>query len=266
MKISKIFLMAGLTMMSFMATSCGSSDDWAPGDPSLVGGQNVYFDTEENVALPMDGNTFEVTFARTTTSGDLTIPVNFSTPTPDIFTDVPKTVTFASGADKAKITITCKSDMEVFHTYRATITIDQQYTQSYIKDAKNCPKAELNVIKEDYKPYKSGTYYSEFFGTEEPAVMEVSELKKLYRFKHVAADQTFHFTVDPLADGAISIVEAKIPTAYVHATYGPVTANRTNKPSFVEVEDGVTTYYFNFEYTVDAGSFGDAYDYFVVNP
>jgi hypothetical protein len=120
------------------------------------------------------------------------------------------------------------------------------------------------VIKEDYKPYKSGTYYSEFFGTEEPAVMEVSELKKLYRFKHVAADQTFNFTVD--ADNNIKVVEAKIPTAYVHPTYGPITANRTNKPSFIEVEDGVTTYYFNFEYTVDAGSFGDAYDYFVVNP
>ena len=264
MKISKIFLMAGLTMMSFMATSCGSNDDWAPGDPSLVGGQNVYLNTAENIELPMDGNTFEVTFARTTTSGELTIPVNFSTPTPEVFTDVPKTVTFASGADKATITITCKSDMEVLRTYRATITIDQQYTQAYIDNETNCPKAELKVIKVDYKPFKNGTYYSEFFGTEEPAVLEYSEIKKLYRFKHVAADQTFNFTVD--ADNNIKVVEAKIPTSYVHATYGAVTANRTNKPSYIEVEDGVTTYYFNFEYTVDAGSFGDAYDYFVVNP
>ena len=152
----------------------------------------------------------------------------------------------------------------MFHTYRATITIDQQYTQAYIDNETNCPKAELKVVKEDYKPFKNGTYYSEFFETEEPAVMEYSEMKKLYRFKHVAADQTFNFTVD--ADNNIKVVEAKIPTSYVHATYGPITANRTNKPSFVEVEDGVTTYYFNFEYTVDAGSFGDAYDYFVVNP
>jgi hypothetical protein len=264
MKISKIFLMAGLIMMSFMATSCGSNDDWAPGDPSLVGGQNVYLNTAENIELPMDGNTFEVTFARTTTSGELTIPVNFSTPTPEVFTDVPKTVTFASGADKATITITCKSDMEVLRTYRATITIDQQYTQAYIDNETNCPKAELKVIKVDYKPFKNGTYYSEFFGTEEPAVLEYSEIKKLYRFKHVAADQTFNFTVD--ADNNIKVVEAKIPTSYVHATYGAVTANRTNKPSYIEVEDGVTTYYFNFEYTVSAGSFGDAYDYFVVNP
>ena len=264
MKISKIFLMAGLTMMSFMATSCGSNDDWAPGDPSLVGGQNVYLNTAENIELPMDGNTFEVTFARTTTSGELTVPVYFSTPTPEVFTDVPKTVTFASGADKATITITCKSDMEVLRTYRATITIDQQYTQAYIDNETNCPKAELKVIKVDYKPFKNGTYYSEFFGTEEPAVLEYSEIKKLYRFKHVAADQTFNFTVD--ADNNIKVVEAKIPTSYVHATYGAVTANRTNKPSYIEVEDGVTTYYFNFEYTVDAGSFGDAYDYFVVNP
>ncbi len=264
MKISKIFLMAGLAMMTFVATSCSSKDDWAPGEPTTSGGQNVYLDTEESIALPLDGNTFEVTFKRTATSGDLTIPVNFSTPTPEIFTDVPSTVTFASGAAEAKITITCKSDMEVFHTYRATITIDQQYTTQYADVETNCPKAELNVIKEDYKPFKNGTYYSEFFETEEPAVLEYSEMKKLYRFKHVAADQTFNFTVD--ADNNIKVVEAKIPTAYVHPTYGPITANRTNKPSFIEVEDGVTTYYFNFEYTVDAGSFGDAYDYFVVNP
>lgn len=251
-------------MMTFVATSCSSKDDWAPGEPTTSGGQNVYLDTEESIALPLDGNTFEVTFKRTATSGDLTIPVNFSTPTPEIFTDVPSTVTFASGAAEAKITITCKSDMEVFHTYRATITIDQQYTTQYADVETNCPKAELNVIKEDYKPFKNGTYYSEFFETEEPAVLEYSEMKKLYRFKHVAADQTFNFTVD--ADNNIKVVEAKIPTAYVHPTYGPITANRTNKPSFIEVEDGVTTYYFNFEYTVDAGSFGDAYDYFVVNP
>jgi hypothetical protein len=154
--------------------------------------------------------------------------------------------------------------MEVFHTYRATITIDQKYTTQYVDSVINCPKAELNVIKEDYKPFKNGTYYSQFFETEAPAVLEYSEMMDLYRFKNVAEGQTFTFTVDE--DNNISIVEAKFATNYVHGTYGPITANRTNKPSFVEVEDGVTTYYFNFEYTVDAGSFGDAYDYFVVNP
>ena len=264
MKISKIFLMAGLAIMTIVATSCSSKDDWAPGEPTTSGGQNVYLDTEENIALPMDGNTFEVTFKRTTTNGDLTIPVNFSTPTPEIFTSVPSTVTFASGASEAKITITCKQDMEVFHTYRATITIDQQYTMQYADAETNCPKAELNVIKEDYQPFKSGTYYSQFFETEEPAVLEYSEMMDVYRFKDVTEGQTFTFTVDE--DNNISIIEAKIPTSYVHSSYGPITANRTNKPSFVEVEDGVTTYYFNFEYTVNAGSFGAYYDYFVVNP
>lgn len=264
MKISKIFLMAGLAMMTIVAASCSSKDDWTPGEATTSGGQNVYFDTEESIALPLDGNTFDVTFKRTNTSGELTIPVNFSTPTPEIFTSVPSTVTFASGADEATITIACKQDMEVFHTYRATITIDQKYTTQYVDSVINCPKAELNVIKEDYKPFKNGTYYSQFFETEAPAVLEYSEMMDLYRFKNVAEGQTFTFTVDE--DNNISIVEAKFATNYVHGTYGPITANRTNKPSFVEVEDGVTTYYFNFEYTVDAGSFGDAYDYFVVNP
>ena len=264
MKINKIFLMAGVAMMSFLATSCSNDDDYAPGAPTNSQGLNVYLDTEENVALPLDGNTFDVRFVRNNTSGELTIPVNFSTPTPEIFTSVPSSVTFPSGAEEAIITITCKSDIEVFHTYRATITIDEQYTTQYADDETNCPKAELNVVKEDFKPFKTGTYYSQFFETEEPGtVLEYSEMKNMYRFQHVAADQTYTFVVDD--ENNIHVNEAKIETAYVHPTYGLITANRTNKPSLIEVEDGVTTYYINFEYTVSAGSFGAYYDYFVVD-
>ena len=264
MKINKIFLMAGIAMMSFMATSCGDDDDWNPGASTNSQKLNVYLDTEENVALPLDGNSFDVRFVRNNTSGELTIPVNFATPTPEIFTNVPSSVTFPSGAEEATITITCKSDIEVFHTYRATITIDEQYTTQYADEETNCPKAELNIVKEDFQPFKKGTYYSQFFETEEPeTVLEYSELKGVYRFKHVAADQTYTFVVDE--ENNIIVNEANIVTAYVHPTYGVITANRTKKPSLIEVEDGVTTYYINFEYTVSAGSFGDYYDYFVVD-
>ena len=199
MKISKIFLMAGLAMMTFVATSCSSKDDWAPGEPTTSGGQNVYLDTEESIALPLDGNTFEVTFKRTATSGDLTIPVNFSTPTPEIFTDVPSTVTFASGAAEAKITITCKSDMEVFHTYRATITIDQQYTTQYADAETNCPKAELNVIKEDYKPLQEKVSAVQensldFFSTPAKIVVGINEIS--YTVENDKCEMTGFFNHD----------------------------------------------------------------------
>lgn len=264
MKINKIFLLAGVAMMSFMATSCGSDDDYAPGAPTNSEGLNVFFSTEENIALPLDGNTFDVTFVRNNTSGELTIPVNFSTSTPEIFTSVPSSVTFPSGAKEAVITIACNPDMEVFHTYHATITIDEKYTTQYADDRTNRPRAELNVVKEDFKPYLTGTYYSQFFETEEPGtVLEYSEMKKVFRFQHVAVDLNYTFVVDE--DNNIHVNEAMISTGYDHPSYGLITANRTKKPSLIEVEGGVTTYYINFEYTVSLGSFGDYYDYFVVN-
>lgn len=263
MKLNKLFLMTGLAVMSLMAASCSDDDDWSAGAPSNAQGLNVYIGSSNNIALPVDGNTFEVTYVRNNTNGALTIPVNFNTGTPEIFTSVPSQVTFNDGEEEATITITCVNEMEMFKTYKATISIDEQYTTQYADTTANCPRAELNVVKEDYKPFKTGTYFSQFWETEEPGtVLEYSEILKTYRIQDVAAGQTFTFKVDEANN--ISIVEPQIYTGYDHATYGSIYAKPVaSKPSMYDPEDNA--YYFGFDYVVSAGSFGSYYDYFVVD-
>lgn len=264
MKLNKIFLMAGVAMTMFMAASCSDDDSWSAGSQTNADSLNVFIASDNNVALSVDGNTFTVVYGRNKTNGSLTIPVEFSTGTPDIFTDVPASVTFADGQAYDTITITCKKDMEMFKTYRATITIPEQYTTQYADVQTNLPRAELNVVKEDYKPFKSGKYYSQFFldpGEEQDVVMEHSDLLGYYRFKDVVFGQTFRFTVDD--ENNIQFVEGSFATNYVHPSYGMISAKpASNKPSLFDPDDN--TYYFGFEYTVSAGSFGSYYDYFVV--
>lgn len=268
MKLNKLFLMTGLAVMSLMAASCSDDDDWSAGAPSNAQGLNVYIGSSNNIAIPMDGNTFEVTYVRNNTSGALTIPVNFSTPTPEIFTSVPSQVTFNDGEEEATITITCSDEMTVFKTYKATIIVDEQYTTQYADTTANCPRAELNIVKEDYKPFKTGTYYSQFNETEDPGiVLQFSEKKQTYRISVENSEfaHTFTFKVD--GEGNIIFQEPSIAQGWAYPGYGDVYAQpATDKPSLYDPEENV--YYFGFKYVIPAagvGFNGTYYDYFVVD-
>jgi len=267
MKLNKIFLMAGVAMTMFMAASCSDDDNWSAGPQTNADSLNVFIASDNNVAIPLDGNTFTVVYGRNKTNGSLTIPVEFSTGTPDIFTDVPTSLTFADGAAFDTITITCKNDMELFTTYRATITIPEQYTTQYADDEFNLPRAELNVVKEDYKLFKKGTYYSVFNEAEvHDNVLEYSQIKGFYRVKvsDAAMEHTFTFVVNE--DNSITINEGQIYQGWDYPGYGGVYAMvAADKPSLYDPDDNA--YYFGFMYAIPAAgvSFkGSYYDYFVV--
>ena len=268
MKLNKLFLMTGLAVMSLMAASCSDDDDWSAGAPSNAQGLNVYIGSSNNIALPVDGNTFEVTYVRNNTSGALTIPVNFNTGTPEIFTSVPSQVTFNDGEEEATITITCVNEMKMFKTYKATISIDEQYTTQYADTTANCPRAELNIVKEDYKPFKTGTYYSQFNEAEVAnSVLEFSEILKCYRIKidDEAMAHTFTFTVDD--ENNITINEPSISQGWAYPGYGDVYAQpAADKASMFDPDDNA--YYFGFKYVIPAagvGFSGSYYDAFVVS-
>ena len=268
MKLNKIFLMAGVVMTMFMAASCSDDDSWSAGNATNADSLNVYVVSDNNVALPFEGNTFEVTFGRNNTTGSLTVPLEFSTGTPDIFTNVPGSVTFEDGKDEASITITCKSDMAMFTTYRATIVIPEQFTKQYAKIEENLPRAELSVVKEDYKPYKTGTYVSAFNECEvADNVLEYSEIKGAYRVKVVdpAMEHTFTFVLNK--DNSITINEGQIYQGWEYPGYGGVYAMAAaDKPSSYNPE--TKTYSFGFKYAIPAAgaSFkGSYYDTFTEN-
>ena len=263
--------MAGIAVMSLMAVSCSDDDDWSAGNPTNEKGLNVYIASNNNVVLPVDGNTFEVTYVRNITDGELTIPVKFSTGTPEIFTSVPTSVTFASGQAEAKASFSCINDMEMFKTYNATIVIDEQYTTQYADTVVNLPRAELNIVKEDYKLFKKGTYLSWWTEEPEPAELQYSEILGSYRFSaQTSGEFTFAFTLGKAdEDGTLPItysksfvnVGAATSAAWAHPSYGIMTMKgNASKPSYYDPK--TKTYMFAIQFTVAAGSFGTYYDTF----
>lgn len=272
MKLNKIFLMAGVVMTMFMAASCSDDDGWSAGNKTNADSLNVYIASDDNIVLPVDGNTFEVKFARNNTNGELTIPINFSTGTPEIFTNVPTSVTFANGLAEATASFTCISELEMFKAYRATIVIDEQYTTQYANKATNMPRAELKIVKEDYKVAKKGTYISAWTEEEEPAELEYSQILDSYRFNCQTSGQfTYVFTLgkaeedgtQPITFSDSFINNGSVTSAeWAHPTYGVVTIKgSTKKPSFYD--PGTKTYWFDIKFTVAAGSFGNYYDVFI---
>jgi hypothetical protein len=270
MKLNKIFI-AGIAVMSIMAVSCSDDDDWSAGNPTNAKGLNVYIASNNNVVLPVDGNTFEVTYVRNITDGELTIPVKCSTSTPGIFTSIPTSVTFASGQAEATATFSCIPEMEMFKTYSATIVVDEQYTTQYADTTINLPRAELSIVKEDYKVAKKGTYLSWWTEEPEPAELQYSEILGSYRFNaQTSGEFTFVFKLGKAnEDGTLPItysdsfvnVGAATSPAWAHSTYGIMTMKGSKKKASY-YDPATKTYWFDVNFTVSAGSFGNYYDTF----
>ena len=64
MKLNKIFLMAGVAMTMFMAASCSDDDNWSAGPQTNADSLNVFIASDNNVAIPLDGNTFTVVYGQ----------------------------------------------------------------------------------------------------------------------------------------------------------------------------------------------------------
>lgn len=133
MKLYKLFSAIGLiAAMSF--TACTDEVDYTPAPE--VNTPGVYFSSEEEVTFTIDAQSGAqvITLYRLTGDGELTVPVAATGDT-DKFS-VPASVTFASGATSAPVSITPLVDaMENFATYSLNLTIDEEFTSPYILNA-----------------------------------------------------------------------------------------------------------------------------------
>lgn len=256
--------------------SCSDDDDWSAGKPANAENINVYMPDDGSAAVAMspDENSFTVTVARTSGSGELTVPLKtlnangYDADGNSLFS-VPESVTFADGETEKEITVTCSESMEMFKTYRLTLSVPEDYTMPYSDSDSNLPRREINVVKEDYKPFAAGTYYSDFWGDDdgtpyqETATLEYSEIKDMYRFSNIVTGQTFTFSVDE--DNKIEFGDSKYNTGYAHPSYGDIYISPSEDEEYPSYYDPQTkTFYFGWEYTVSAGSFGDYYEWFTV--
>lgn len=270
------FIIFPLLAAVFAFCSCSDDDEWSVGKQTNAAGINVYLPNVDgsSIALASTENSFTLTVARSTESGELTVPLKVANANGydkdgNSLFSVPESVTFSNGEKEKTITVSCSDNMDMFKTYNLTVIIPEEYTKPYSVDADNMPRKELNIIKEDYKTVASGKYYADFWGDdngipyEEEATLEYSEIKKMYRVKNVIFGQTFTFSIGE--DNSIEFGDSKYSTGYIHPSYGEIYISPSENEEYPSYYDPDTKkYYFGFEYTVSAGSFGDYYEWFKV--
>lgn len=274
-RFSKLIIFP-LLAAAFALGSCSDDDDWSAGKPANAEGVNVYMPASDGAAIVLapEENSFTFTVERNSANGELTVPLTVSNSNGydnggNSLFSVPSAVTFADGEKEKTITVACSESMEMFKTYYITVSVPEEYTNPYSSSEESLPRKELNIVKEDYKAYATGTYYSDFWGDDdgtpyqEPATIEYSEIKNMYRFSNVVTGQTFTFTVNE--DNTIEFGDAKYDTGYVHPSYGNIYISPSESEDYPSYYDPDTkTFYFGWEYTVSAGSFGDYYEWFAV--
>lgn len=261
-------LIAGALCVSTGLTGCSDDDNYTPGNVTNSNGLNISFENTANITLSPEETSFKVTLTRNNTTGDMTVPIKAISVT-NAFT-VPSEVTFKSGESTAEITVDVDKDIEMFTNYKLTLSLAEEYTTPYdsasVADGKT-PRAELNVIKEDYEPYATGTVTSNFMGDDDgnPAIetektLEYSKIKNLYRIKSFwgSGSGDLLFTWD--GKDKVATAESSIPTGISVGSYGEATANFKE----ASYNEATKTFDFNLEFTVSAGSFGALDELFTI--
>lgn len=274
-------------------TACNKNDyEYEPGK-ATSNNKALYFDDEENVTMALTDNEVTITLNRVdTVSGlpELTVPLIVNS-APD-FVTVPKSVTFAAGKDKADVKLAIGEGMKPFVTYMVKISIPEEYTQAYAADA-GSPVYCFNILKEDWATIANGKFTSTVLWKETlEKTLEYSEYMDLYRFPDLIVEGTnvyFYFNEEEVTEKTEAGTDTtyvkqdfyftdangkhitKFSTGYFHPTYGEVSATILEDydmgyEEFIseETEELVMRFFWPWEITVAAGSFGAAYQYYRV--
>lgn len=267
--MKKNIILMALAVAAFAA--CDKSVPYEPGAPMNLDNPNVYFSAYNSTktVLASDATEFEVAILRDDVETALTLPLNSACSYEGIFT-VPETVEFPAGVDSVSFKVQVSDKVEMFQTYQLHLSVPEEYTHAYVPVETTGPKFIANVVKEDYAPYATGLYYDTFwYETAYASVLEYSPLKDEYRIQDAwMTGVGISFTWDK-EKNVVKMGADKYVTGLVHSTYGAVTANVLGA-SYVHYEagqllkDACDAFYFDFKWTVSAGSFGEYPNLFIV--
>ncbi len=256
--MNKIFKLALSAFVALSFTACTEEVDYTPATPSNVNDQ-VYFLASNSAAPVMQkaDTQFTVLVGRDNSSAAQSVPLKVTNPNADIFT-VPETIEFAAGEAEKELVITTSEKMEYCKSYYLKLEIPSEFVNPY-NTQDNHPVVIMNVMKEDFELYATGTYTSNFFGGSWAQDMEYSPATDTYRFPNLYADgYHYAFTWDGTS---IKAAKSKVESGYVHSTYGmcsittEATAYRADSKAFL----------FQFNWTIpDGRTFGSFVAQFVL--
>lgn len=159
MKYIKILSFAAIVSLAF---ACQKQEypafEYGPEDV-MEGKTEVYFPTTfVNVEMEPTTETFEVTVARTVSTGALSVPITVFDPA-GVF-DVPATVDFAAGEEEAVLTVGV-TRMELETDYEFTLYIPADYYYAYKADSEASTKISFHFagLKQKWNDAGTCTFY-----------------------------------------------------------------------------------------------------------
>lgn len=180
MRIDKLFVIGAMLVGAFAFSACSDDDDYKAGEPA--GENNVTFLTYSNPVMEKTATSFDVVLNRHTTQGTLSVPLE-KLIVPEGW-NVPETANFAAGDSLATITVTPAADMSLNTDYDFVLRVPESYTNSYMQKNGEVNTYKVEVVKEDYVPFATGTYDETFFTKAQwPVTIEYSPALDVYRIK-----------------------------------------------------------------------------------
>ena len=180
MRIDKLFVIGAMLVGAFAFSACSDDDDYKAGEPA--GENNVTFLTYSNPVMEKTATSFDVVLSRHTTQGTLSVPLE-KLIVPEGW-NVPETANFAAGDSLATITVTPVADMSLNTDYDFVLRVPESYTNSYMQKNGEVNTYKVEVVKEDYEPFATGTYDETFFAEAQwPVTIEYSPALDVYRIK-----------------------------------------------------------------------------------
>lgn len=180
MRIDKLFVIGAMLVGAFAFSACSDDDDYKAGEPA--GENNVTFLTYSNPVMEKTATSFDVVLNRHTTQGTLSVPLE-KLIVPEGW-NVPETANFAAGDSLATITVTPAADMSLNTDYDFVLRVPESYTNSYMQKNGEVNTYKVEVVKEDYVLFATGTYDETFFTEAQwPVTIEYSPALDIYRIK-----------------------------------------------------------------------------------
>ena len=285
MRIDKLFVIGAMLVGAFAFSACSDDDDYKAGEPA--GENNVTFLTYSNPVMEKTATSFDVVLNRHTTQGTLSVPME-KLIVPEGW-NVPETANFAAGDSLATITVTPVADMSLNTDYDFVLRVPESYTNSYMQKNGEVNTYKVEVVKEDYEPFATGTYDETFFAEAQwPVTIEYSPALDVYRIKSMlepmgdVAGYHFYFKWNKETGEKQKFTQCasnggkqtSAQAGFEYGTYGMVSyawAAGTNDPAKYTGEDNKNNFggylasenmfVLPWNHNVSAGSFGIGTDF-----
>ena len=247
-----------LALAAFAFAACEKPAPYEPGAPMDLNGPNVYFSDDNDIdyVLPSDVNSFQIEICREDATSAVSVPLKALCGVEGAFV-VPEKVEFASGEDKATVTVTTGTNFEMFKEYSLTLSIPEEYTHAY-KPQDKSPNIMVTVLQEDYVPYANGVFFCTFLdsvtGGNWPAweqTLEYSAITDTFRFSDLWVPGTF---MTFKWDKADNVTVSGTFSIGLDAGYGNISANP--KEAEFDSESNTLVFYVDM---VDSSSWGDLF-------